>query len=34
MATRVVFKGIYVFMGNDTNEAEEMHPVHEDSLGR
>lgn len=34
MATRVVFKGIYVFKGYDTNEAEEMNSICRDILER
>lgn len=34
MATSGVFKGMHVYKGYDTNEAEEMNPVHGDNLGR
>lgn len=34
MAIRVVFKGMYVFKEYDTDEVEEMNPVHEDNVGR
>lgn len=33
MATRVVFKGMYVFKGSDTNQAEAKTSVHGDNLG-
>lgn len=32
MATRVVLKGMYVFKGYDTIEAEEMNSIHRDIL--